>query len=609
VPHVVVGSCCADASCVVACPVNCIHPAPGEPGFAEAEMVYVDPSSCVDCGACTTACPADAIVPHTTLTPAQQPFLALNAEYFDVFGHADRMPLAQVPPQRRLRRPGPFHVAVIGAGPAGMYAADALLKHPEISVDVLDRLPTPYGLVRFGVAPDHPATKKVAELFADIESQPGFRYLLNVSVGSDVEHDELRAAYDAVIYTVGAASDRTLGVPGEELLGSLSATDLVGWYNGHPDHQDLIVPLDTERAVVIGNGNVALDVARILSLDPDLLAETDIAALPLEQLRRSNVREVVVVGRRGPAEAAFTVPELIGLVGVSGINVVLETGGREITGDHTEPGSTDSSAATRHHPGALASLSHLDGTPSRLRCSASPPHPPGAARDAENRRSQAKERLLRELADRPFVPGRRTVVLRFGASPVEIHGDELGRVSGLTLCRNELVDDGRGGTRAVATEEVERIETGLVLRAVGYRGLPIPGLGYDQATGTVPHDGGRVEPGVYVSGWAKRGPSGFIGTNKSDSEETVETLLDDLDAGLARRSGVGDPAAGVRRAVPDLVDLAGWRAIDGEERRRGALQGRARVKIVDVEEALRIAAGARTAPRPSLRERLLHHAR
>jgi ferredoxin/flavodoxin---NADP+ reductase len=555
VPHVVVGSCCADASCVVACPVNCIHPAPGEPGFAEAEMVYVDPSSCVDCGACTTACPADAIVPHTTLTPAQRPFLALNAEYFDVFGHADRMPLAQVPPQRRLRRPGPFHVAVIGAGPAGMYAADALLKHPEISVDVLDRLPTPYGLVRFGVAPDHPATKKVAELFADIESQPGFRYLLNVSVGSDIDHDELCAAYDAVIYTVGAASDRTLRVPGEELLGSLSATDLVGWYNGHPDHQDLIVPLDTERAVVIGNGNVALDVARILSLDPDLLAETDIAALPLEQLRRSNVREVVVVGRRGPAEAAFTVPELIGLVGVSGINVVLETGGREITGDHT------------------------------------------------------KERLLRELADRPFVPGRRTVVLRFGASPVEILGDELGRVSGLTLCRNELVDDGRGGTRAVPTEEAERIETGLVLRAVGYRGLPIPGLGYDQATGTVPHDGGRVKPGVYVSGWAKRGPSGFIGTNKSDSEETVETLLDDLDAGLARRSGVGDPAAGVRRAVPDLVDLAGWRAIDGEERRRGALQGRSRVKIVDVEEALRIAAGARTAPRPSLRERLLHHAR
>ncbi|WP_300679352.1 FAD-dependent oxidoreductase [Nocardioides sp.] len=554
-PHVVVGSCCADASCVLACPVNCIHPAPGEPGFAEAEMVYVDPATCVDCGACTTACPADAIVPHTTLRAEQRRFLALNAEYFEVFGHADRTPLAQVPPQRRLRSRGPFRVAVIGAGPAGMYTADALLTHPEIAVDVYDRLPTPYGLVRFGVAPDHQQTKQVADLFADIESLPGFRYLLNVEVGTHVDHDALRAGYDAVIYTVGAASDRPLGIAGEELAGSLSATDFVGWYNGHPDKQDLAVEVDTERAVVIGNGNVALDVARILSLDPDLLADTDIAALPLERLRRSQVREVVVLGRRGPSQAAFTVPELIGLSGLAeagGINVVVDTGGLPIEGTGT------------------------------------------------------KARLLRELAERRPTPGRRTIVLRFGVSPLALHGDEQGRLTSLSLRRNEVVTDADGRTRAVPTDEVEELATGLVLRAVGYRGLPIPGLGYDPVSGSVPHTEGRVEPGVYVAGWAKRGPSGFIGTNKTDAEETVETLLDDLDAGVLRRPGGSDPAIAVRRAQPAHVDLAGWRAIDAEERRRGALQGRVRVKIVDVEEAVRVAA---TAPRRSWRERLVPHGR
>ena len=222
-PYVVTQSCCADAACVVACPVNCIHPAPGEPGFATAEMLYVDASSCVDCGACLTACPAGAIVPHTTLTPAQQPFLALNAEYYDVFPHADRTPVAVVRPQRRLRRPGPFRVAVVGAGPAGLYTADELLKHPEVTVDVYDRLPTPGGLVRAGVAPDHPATKQVEQLFRAIETEPGFRYFLGVEIGRDLDHAELAAQYHAVVYTVGAAADRSLGIPGEELPGSVSA--------------------------------------------------------------------------------------------------------------------------------------------------------------------------------------------------------------------------------------------------------------------------------------------------------------------------------------------------------------------------------------------------
>jgi ferredoxin--NADP+ reductase len=541
-PHVVIQSCCSDASCVVACPVNCIHPAPGEPGFAEAEMLYVDAETCVDCGACTTACPADAIVPHTTLTPAQQPFLALNAEYFEVFPHADRAPLAQVPEQRRLTREGPFRVAVVGAGPAGLYAADDLLSHPEITVDVYDRLPTPYGLVRFGVAPDHPHTKQVQRLFKEIERQPGFRYFLGVEVGKDVSHAELASHYHAVIYTVGAASDKPLAVPGEALPGSLSATDFVAWYNGHPDKQDLVVPLDAERAVVVGNGNVALDVARVLAEDPVLLDETDISTLPLEQLRRSNLREVVVLGRRGPAHAAFTVPELVGLAGHEGVNVVVDTGGVSIEGTDT------------------------------------------------------KSRLLRDLAARTVDPAKRTIVLRFLTSPVRVLGDD--RVTGVEIARNRLEVDERGTPRAVATGETEVLDAGLLLRAVGYHGLPVADLPYDAQRGVVPHDRGRVRPGVYVSGWVKRGPNGFIGSNKTDSEETVEQLLDDLDRGrLAEPTGTAATiTALVRGRQPDVVDLSGWQAIEREERRRGAEQGRPRVKIVDIDEMLRIAHGQARRP-------------
>ena len=545
--HVVTQSCCADAACVVACPVNCIHPAPGEPGFATAEMLYVDADSCVDCGACVTACPAGAIVPHTRLTPTQQPFLALAADYYDVFPHADRAPVAVVPPQRRLHRPGPFRVAVVGAGPAGMYAADELLKHPEVAVDVYDRLPTPGGLVRAGVAPDHPATKQVAGLFGAIEREPGFRYFLGVEIGRDLSHDELAAQYHAVVYTVGAAADRPLSIPGEDLRGSLSATDLVGWYNGHPDHQGLDVPLDHERAVVVGNGNVALDVARILTRDPAALEGTDIAALPLAALGRSAVREVVVLGRRGPDQAAFTVPELVGLAGLPDLDVVVDTGGAPI-----------------------------DTTTGR-------------------------GRVLADLAARPRRDGCPRIVLRFCAAPVRLRGDGPdspdGRVTSVEIARTRL-EPGPDGVRAVPTGEVETLECGLVLRAVGYRGRPVPDLPHDPVTGTVPHEHGRVRPGVYVAGWVKRGPSGFIGTNKSCAQETVERLLDDLDAGLP--DPVGTPRtidAVVRGRCPDVVDVAGWRAIDAEERRRGAALGRPRLKLVDVAAMLRVAAASRAPAR------------
>jgi len=526
-PYVVTQSCCADASCVVACPVNCIHPAPGEPGFAEAEMLYVDANSCVDCGACATACPVDAIQPHTALTPQQEPFVALNAEYYEVFPHPDRTPLALVPRQRRLGRRGPFRFAVVGSGPAGMYVADELLRHPEVTVDVIDRLPTPYGLVRAGVAPDHQGTKQVTRLFDSIGAQPGFEYLLGVEVGRDVSHDDLACHYDGVVYAVGAATDRRLGIQGEDLAGSVSATDLVGWYNGRPDKQDLRVPLDHERAVVVGNGNVALDVARILTTDPEALATTDIATLPWAALSRSRVREVVVLGRRSPAEAAFTVPELVGLAGIEDLNVVVDVADEPIVGD------------------------------------------------------SAKLRLLAELAARPRVEGRRTLVLRFRTTPERILGDH--QVVGVEVTR-----DG----------QTENIDCGLVLRAIGYHGAPVADLPYDPASGTVPHDRGRVRPGVYAAGWVKRGPTGFIGTNKSCAQETVARILDDIDAGSlpTPSRGRAELAATLEERGVVPIDRVGWRAIDREERRRGLQRGRPRLKLVDLAEIGRVAREAQ--PRP-----------
>ncbi len=381
--------------------------------------------------------------------------------------------------------------------------------------------------MRAGVAPDHQHTKQVERLFRQIEEQPGFRYFLGVEVGRDLSLAELEAQYDAVVYAVGASSDKALGIEGEQLRGSLSATDVVGWYNGHPDKTGLDVPLDGGRAVVIGNGNVALDVARILCLDPAALEHTDIAALPWAALSRSAVREVVVLGRRGPAEAAFTLPELVGLAGLQ------ETGALDVVVDAGPDGVT------------------------------------GAG---------AKVGLLADLATRPANPGARRLVLRFHTTPTRIVGDGSGRVTGLDVVRDGVT---------------ETIDAGLVLRAIGYRGRPVADLPFDEATGTVPNDGGRVRPGLYVAGWAKRGPTGFIGTNKTCAQGTVDRLLDDLDAGLPAPVGTPESiAAVVAGRCPQVVDLAGWRALDAEERRRGATRGRPRAKIVEVEEMLRVAHAA-----------------
>ncbi|HWJ11391.1 MAG TPA: FAD-dependent oxidoreductase [Nocardioides sp.] len=537
--YVVTQSCCADASCVVACPVNCIHPAPGEPGFGSTEMVYIDATTCVGCGACATACPVGATVPDAALTSKQLPFIDLNAAYYDLFPHADRTPVALVPQQRRLTRTGPFRVAVIGAGPAGLYTADELLKHPEVEgVDVYDRLRTPHGLVRHGVAPDHASTKLVTRLFEAIERQPRFRYFLGTDVGTEVTLADLRASYHAVVYAVGASADRMLGIPGEDLAGSVPATALVGWYNGHPDQQELDVPLGHERAVVVGNGNVALDVARILTRPMEVLERTDLAPDALERLRDSAVREVVVLGRRGPAQAAFTVPELIGLAALDDVDVL------------------------------------VDCDPTLL--------------DGEDQRSQ----LLRELAARTPDPAseRRRIVLSFAVSPVEVLGAD-GRVTGVRVARNRLVADADGVVRAETTGDEHVLDAGLVVRSVGHRGLPVADLPFDERTATVPHHAGRVEPGVYVVGWIKRGPVGFIGTNKTCAQETVETILDDLDAGLPDPAGsLASAASLVRERSPEATDLGGWQRIDAAEREQGAAVGRPRAKVTDPAAQRAIAA-------------------
>nr|WP_281366507.1 FAD-dependent oxidoreductase [Nocardioides thalensis] len=471
-------------------------------------MLYVDPATCMDCGACTTACPVGAVVPHTALTDDQLPFLELNASYYREHPHADRRPLAPVEVLPVLGERRPVRVAVVGAGPAGLFTADELLRQPTVEVDVLDRLPTPYGLVRAGVAPDHARTKDVTRLFARIEDQPGFRYLLGVEVGTDVTHEQLRSAYDAVVYATGSGTGRTLDVPGSGLVQSVTATDVVAWYNGHPDHLGPPLALDTERVVVVGNGNVALDVARVLTADPDVLAGTDIADHALAALRGSAVREVVVLGRRGPEHAAFTLPELIGLRGLDGVDVVVD-GPVTVTSEKT--------------------------------------------------------RVLAELAARPPRGHRRRIVLRFGTTPVEVLGDA--RVDGIRVER---------------AGECEDMVAGAVVAAIGYRARPVAGLPFDEVAGRVPSDGGRVEPGVYVAGWVKRGPRGFIGTNRSCAEETAARVFEDIDAGRLA------PPVAPRPTAP--VDLAGWRAIDAREREAGAPYRRPRVKLTDRTALLSAAA-------------------
>jgi ferredoxin--NADP+ reductase len=441
----------------------------------------------------------------------------------------------------------PLRVAVVGSGPAGFYAADALLKseEPPVQVDVVDRLPTPWGLVRLGVAPDHENIKAVSRAFEKIAARPGFRFFGNVEVGSTVTHEELLQLYDAVVYTVGAQTDRSLGVPGEDLPGSWPATAFVAWYNGHPDFQDLQFDLDTKRVVVIGNGNVAIDCVRMLGLTAEELAATDTTDDAIDAIVASPIEEIVMLGRRGPAQAAFTPPELQELGELAGADVIVD------------PADLVLDAASE------------------------------AALEADRERVRRNVDLLNEYAAKEPEGKSRRIVLRFLTSPLAILGD--GKVEAIEIVKNELVEE-NGRIVARPTGEIETIECGLVLRSVGYRGVPLPGVPFDERAFVIPNEAGRVNGAerTYCAGWIKRGPSGVIGTNKKDAVETVEHLLADAAAGKLVRLGSGTLEELLDAKGVDYVEYAGWQAIDHAERTAGEPRGRPRVKLTAWERLLEI---------------------
>ena len=436
-----------------------------------------------------------------------------------------------------------LRIAVVGSGPAGFYAAGALLDaDPPAEVDMIERLPTPWGLVRLGVAPDHPKLKSVSKAFERIALKPGFRFFGNVEVGRDLTHADLRHLYDAVVYAFGAQTDKRLGIPGEDLPGSWSATEFVAWYNGHPDYQELPFELDVERAVVIGNGNVALDVARMLALTPEELDPTDTTDPAIEAIGSSNVREIVIVGRRGPAQASWTTQELKEMGELAGADV------------HVDPADLE---------GAVEDDTH----------------------------TQRNMDVLREFAAKE--PRGKPTVIRFVffRSPVAVHGGD--RVESIELVRNRL-EEREGRLVAVATDEHETLECGLIFRSVGYRGVGLPDLPFDESRGTIHNEGGRVvgEACTYCAGWIKRGPTGIIGTNKKDATETVALLLDDVQQGrLVHRDEVTADAVEALLAERDVraVIYQGWTSIDELERTAGEKLGRPRVKLRTWEELLEAA--------------------
>lgn len=452
--------------------------------------------------------------------------------------------------------PGSLRVAIVGSGPSGFYAAEHLQKKvPSVEVDLFDRLPTPYGLVRGGVAPDHPKIKSVTRMYERIAAHPGFRFLGNVRIGGAIDHGELMALYDGVIYATGAQTDRHLGIPGEELAGSHAATEFVGWYNGHPDYRDRRFELGSSSAVVVGMGNVAMDVTRILASSMDELTPTDLSLHALDALRASQVGTIHVLGRRGPAQAAFTNPELKELGELAEADVIIDP--KELELDE--------------HSAHLLS-------------------------GHEDRIAEKNLHTLHEFAARKPAGRKRRIVLRFLASPVEILGGN--RVEGVKISRNRLVRAPGGDLRAESTGETETLPAGLIFRSVGYKGVPISGLPFDQRGGIIPNVEGRVLvapgalemlKGVYAVGWIKRGPSGVIGTNKPDSAETVDWLLHDIATGVITPKARADRTAVDRmlqsRGV-QVVSFADWKKLDELEQARGKARGAPREKFTRIPEML-----------------------
>ena len=453
----------------------------------------------------------------------------------------------------------PLRIAIIGAGPTGYYAAEALLQNEAgvvAEADVFDRLPTPYGLVRAGVAPDHQKIKSVTAAFDKIAANPRFRFFGSVEFGKDVTLGDLRAHYHQILYCTGAQTDRRMGIPGEDLAGSHPATEFVAWYNGHPDYRDYAFDLSRERAAVVGVGNVAIDVARILCRTPEELATTDIADHALEALRKSRVKEVYLLGRRGPAQAAFTNPEIKEIGALADAEVVVRP-------DEVELDPLSRAAVER----------------------------------SQDRATLKKVEILQGYALRKPAGKSRRLVVRFLVSPVELIGDDRGCVTTMRLVRNELFATATGALQPRATDRFEELPVGLVFRSVGYRGVPLPGVPFNDSWGVILNEKGRVldsdtkQPvvGEYTAGWIKRGPSGVIGTNKPDAAETVQCMLEDLAQGAVLQPA--HPAAAavealVRQRQPNYVSYADWLRLNEVEVSRGRAQGRPRVKFTRVEEML-----------------------
>jgi ferredoxin/flavodoxin---NADP+ reductase len=447
-----------------------------------------------------------------------------------------------------LGTPGnPLRVAIVGSGPSGFYAAEALLRAGiELRVDMLERLPAPFGLVRYGVAPDHPKLKEPILVYDRIARDPSFRFFGNVTVGRDVAVAELRRMHHAIVFACGAEADRRLGVAGEDLPGVHSALEFVGWYNGHPDYRDRGFDFSHEVAAIIGQGNVATDLCRVLAAPPDELARTDIAEHALAALARSRVREIHLIGRRGPAQAKFTGKELRELGELSACDACVDAADLVLNPESEAELADKSNAA--------------------------------AAKNLE---------IFRGFASQPAGTKPKRCFFRFLRSPVLLSGD--GRLERLVLARNRLEGEPFRQV-ARATDDTEALDCGLLFRSIGFRGLPVAELPFDEREGRLPHRDGRLVdangvafPGLYATGWIKRGPTGLIGTNRADSVATVRSILADLPClDGARKPGFSPPPGVAAR----LVSYGDWLRIDEAERARGSAKGKPREKFTRVEEML-----------------------
>ena len=452
----------------------------------------------------------------------------------------------------------PLRVAIVGAGPSGFYIAEHLLNQEDlvVEIDMLERLPTPYGLVRGGVAPDHQKIKAVSATYDKIAANPRFRYYGYVEYGTHLSLDDLRGLYHQIVFTTGAPTDNRMDIAGEDLLGSYPATDFVAWYNGHPDYRDLHFDFSGERVAIVGVGNVAVDVARILCRTSEELAKTDIADYALQALRGSRIKEVVMLGRRGPAQAAFTNPELRELGQLPGADLIIRP---------DEARLDDLSQAA------------LDG--------------------GSDRASGRKVAMLQEFAARPPDGKARRLTIRFLVSPTALLGNEEGRLTGMRLVKNELYATDSGTLRPRPTEQVEELPADMVFRSVGYRGVPLQDVPFDERRGVIANAQGRVlqaggdEPmtGIYASGWIKRGPTGVIGTNKSDALETVKCMVADASGGkVLEPTGAAVEAAAnlVRERQPEFFSYADWLDLNKVEVSKGKDIGAPRVKFTRIEEML-----------------------